>query len=256
MQGLRTDAQNAQGEQNAGREGSKAGTVDRHAHQRDKKIDHRTWRIAIRQADMVLRRMRDQAEVYHVDRLGRRRRGQNHAAILLGKAANAVWEALREPPATVADAHEWDDRMEENWPRDGGRGRNSTAQAFRRFWSKMCNTSSHRVPRDKDKGATHMSTKVYGESDDLVEFEGDVDGEVNHYSSDEEPILVAFSDGTLATFRYAERGIWKADMLHQGLLFERIDPCHDEDADPHSDVLHFRDGLKWAYSSSQFERVK
>ena len=95
------------------------GERDRHAHQRDKKIDRTSWRIAIRQADMVLRKMRDQAEVAHVDTRGRRKRGFCKEAQLLGKAADAVWSALKEPPETIADAYDWDDRMEADWPWSG-----------------------------------------------------------------------------------------------------------------------------------------
>jgi len=41
-----------------------------------------------------------------------------------------------------------------------------------------------------------------------------------------------------------------------GDLFQRIDACSDENADPYSDVAHFADGLKWAYAATEWERVK
>ena len=51
-----------------------------------------------------------------------------------------------------------------------------------------------------------MSTKVYGASDDLVEFEGDLNGEVNFFNNDHEAedigLLVAFSDGTILLVSY------------------------------------------------------
>ena len=44
----------------------------------------------------------------------------------------------------------------------------------------------------------------------------------------------------------------EADALYrQGELFQRIDACLDEDADPYSDVAHFADGLKWAYAATE-----
>ena len=41
-----------------------------------------------------------------------------------------------------------------------------------------------------------MSSRVYGESDDLIEFEGELSGEVECYSSSGDPsCLLVFSDG-------------------------------------------------------------
>jgi hypothetical protein len=42
-----------------------------------------------------------------------------------------------------------------------------------------------------------MTSKIYGTSDDLIEFRGDVDGEAGHFGTDESPhgVLVIFSDG-------------------------------------------------------------
>ena len=44
-----------------------------------------------------------------------------------------------------------------------------------------------------------MPTKCYGASDDLVEVEGDVNGEVGSYGTDDRDrgVLMIFSDGTL-----------------------------------------------------------
>jgi hypothetical protein len=105
-----------------------------------------------------------------------------------------------------------------------------------------------------------MPTKIYGVSDDLIEFEGDVTGEVGCYTStkDEKPVLVICSDGTLLIVSYgkADLGIWAINKTQQGSLFLGITPCTSEDADPYSDVAHFRDGLKWAYAATEWGRVK
>ena len=58
-----------------------------------------------------------------------------------------------------------------------------------------------------------MSTRVYGASDDLIEFDGDLCGEVGCYGSGEE-------------------------------------------ADPYSDVAHFRDGALHAWAAREAERVR
>ena len=105
-------------------------------------------------------------------------------------------------------------------------------------------------------------TKVYGSSDDLIEVEGAgrASGEVGCYGTDEREsgVLLIFSDGTILEVKYGKlgAGIWGITLHNQGDLFDRIDPCMDEDADPYSDVAHFREGLKWVYAATKWERVK
>jgi hypothetical protein len=102
-------------------------------------------------------------------------------------------------------------------------------------------------------------TKVYGASDDLVEFEGEFSGEVGCFGTDdrEQGVLVVVSDGTILEVKYGKggAGIWEVKLMKAGGLFERIDPCTDEEDDPHSDAAIFRDGVKWAYAAKEWERV-
>lgn len=103
-----------------------------------------------------------------------------------------------------------------------------------------------------------MSTEIYGISDDLIELEGDVRGEVGYYSDDEKGALIICSDMTLLEVKYGKDGkaIWGVRLVEKGSLFKRIDQCTDEDADMYSDVAHFKDGLKWAYvATGYWERV-
>jgi hypothetical protein len=90
-------------------------------------------------------------------------------------------------------------------------------------------------------------TKVYGASDDLIEFDGDVYGEVGHMS--DRPCKVTMSDGTELLVKYGKPdhgGVWWVRLKKAGPLFDRIDECFDEDADPYSDVAYFKDGLTGA----------
>lgn len=107
-----------------------------------------------------------------------------------------------------------------------------------------------------------MSTKVYGSSDDLIEFEGDVSGEVGCFGTDDEGrdgVLLVFSDGTILEAKYGKLGlgVWAIRLFQKGRdsLLDRIDLCTDEDANPHSDVAHFRDGLKYCHAAKEWERV-
>ncbi len=103
-------------------------------------------------------------------------------------------------------------------------------------------------------------TKIYGTSDDLIEFDGDVSGEVGKYGTDESEhgVLVVCSDGTLLEVKYGKGGeaIWEVKLLKRGDLFDRIDPCIDADSEIYSDQAHFNPGLKWAYAASEWEKVK
>ena len=101
-----------------------------------------------------------------------------------------------------------------------------------------------------------MATKVYGASDDLIEVEGDLRGEAGHAA--ESSALVFLSDGTIIEMKYgkADSAIWGIQPLIQGNLFEKIELCFDEDADPHSDVLFLKDGIKWGYVVTEWERIK
>lgn len=106
-----------------------------------------------------------------------------------------------------------------------------------------------------------MTTRIYGASDDLVEFGGDVSGECNGGSFDidaKEPGMIFCSDGTVLTVVYGDtqgRGIWKLTLVERGSLLDRIDICTSEDDDPYSDVAHFKDGLEWAYVAKSAERA-
>lgn len=105
-----------------------------------------------------------------------------------------------------------------------------------------------------------MSTRIYGRSDDLIEFDGDVYGEVSCASNYDAQagIMVICSDGTILDVKYSRivLGVWNVALVARGTLLDSIEPCVDEDADPYSDVATFRDGLKWAYAAHRWERVQ
>lgn len=105
-----------------------------------------------------------------------------------------------------------------------------------------------------------MASKVYGASDDLIVFEGGCSGEVGCFGTDEDKdmgVLVAFSDGTVLAVKYGkpQGGIWSIAVLHEGALFDRLDVCSDEDADPYSDVAHFKAGKLKAWHGAHCQKV-
>lgn len=102
-------------------------------------------------------------------------------------------------------------------------------------------------------------TKVYGRSDDIITFKGDINGEVGAYDTRAgEGVMLIFSDSTILDIYY-EKGdlaIWGITIIKKGDLFDSLEPCTDEDAEIHSDVATFKPGLKWCYAGRDWEKVK
>jgi hypothetical protein len=103
-------------------------------------------------------------------------------------------------------------------------------------------------------------TKVYGCSDDLVEFEGDVRGEVDCFGTDERDhgVLLVFSDGSLLEIKYGKGGdaVWGIQILRTGDLFDRVENCENPEAPIYSDVAFFKSGLKWCKYATEWGAVK
>lgn len=102
-------------------------------------------------------------------------------------------------------------------------------------------------------------TTVHGRSDDLIEFEGEVTGEVNYIGEDDdEGCLLAFDDGTLLAMKYCKPGlaVWGISVLRKGNLFDRIEVCNDSEAKVYSDVAYFRSGMTRAWAAKEWEVVR
>lgn len=94
-------------------------------------------------------------------------------------------------------------------------------------------------------------TIIYGASDDLIEIDGAVSEEVNHYS--ERECKITCSDGTIAKIQY--NGNWGLHVISVGTLFEKIvngnpaeDPHTDDDCKNvpgYSDALVLKPGIEW-----------
>ncbi len=105
-----------------------------------------------------------------------------------------------------------------------------------------------------------MTTEIYGSSDDLIESEGDVRGEVSCGGTDDRDrgVLLICSDGTLLEVKYGkgDAGVWGITQIVKGGLLDRVDICNDEDAARYSDTAYFNDGLKWIYAATEWEKVR
>jgi hypothetical protein len=95
-------------------------------------------------------------------------------------------------------------------------------------------------------------TIIYGVSDDLVEIEGQVEGEYDNYTLASRGIPFECSDETKGTITYD--GDWKITVEKEGSLFQELrlnvgdDGKHQDLAfkcTSYSDVLILKDGIFW-----------
>lgn len=95
-------------------------------------------------------------------------------------------------------------------------------------------------------------TLVYGSSDDVIEIEGQVEGEYNNYTLAKRGIPFECSDETKGTITYD--GDWLIKIENEGSLFQELRPKVG-DSEKHkdlafqctsySDVLILKDGILW-----------
>lgn len=97
------------------------------------------------------------------------------------------------------------------------------------------------------------TTKLFGYSDDLIEVEGRLNEEINHYS--ERAKGFEFSDGTKGKIKYDDGGIWRIEVSHIGGAMMRIVKSEGDDfkhidndakdCSGYSDVLIMDDTIDW-----------
>lgn len=100
-----------------------------------------------------------------------------------------------------------------------------------------------------------MKLIIYGASDDLIEVEGSISEEFNP-PDDDEPTLLAFSDGTLLQIQYGKGGaFWRISPLIYGTAKYSKTEATDEDGD-YSDRATLEGDFKWVVCGSQYARAK
>ena len=92
--------------------------------------------------------------------------------------------------------------------------------------------------------------KIYGASDDLIEIDGDIREEFNHYNEDD-PFYLAFSDGTALSINYNNDGFWRINRLAIGSAEYSKHEGADEDGD-YSDIVTLKGDIKWAIGGKNF----
>lgn len=99
-----------------------------------------------------------------------------------------------------------------------------------------------------------METKIFGDSDDLIEVEGAVSGEVNIYLKDNEKVNFSASDGTKGKISLDDEAQWRIELLAAGNKYKTKIDAVGEDAEhvgdaaecpSYSDVLILKEGIEW-----------
>ena len=105
-----------------------------------------------------------------------------------------------------------------------------------------------------------LTTKIYGQSDDNIYTEGDYSGQYAYYGTDEQEhgILLVINDGTILEIKYGkgDLAIWGIQVIKKGILFDRIEYCDNEDANIYSDIVFLKEGIKFIYACSDWEKIK
>ena len=97
-----------------------------------------------------------------------------------------------------------------------------------------------------------MKTEVYATSLDDIEIDGEIKGSVKF--TDEYAVLI-FSDGTILKAVIELDISCEFKIIERGTLLDIIEKNVSECDGFYSDVVTFKQGVKWCYGSSDFEKV-
>jgi hypothetical protein len=93
--------------------------------------------------------------------------------------------------------------------------------------------------------------KVYGQSDDLIEVEGDIREEFNP-DYDDPKLLVATSNGVVMRIFYDDDGIWRITIL-KGHDKVKLTQCKGDDDEDYSDIAVIEDDVDWVVCGNRLE---
>jgi len=97
-----------------------------------------------------------------------------------------------------------------------------------------------------------MKITIYGESDDLIEIEGDITEE---FDACEDNTYIGCSDGTLLSIVYDSDGFWRINVLVYGACKFSKTQATDEDRD-YSDKVTLEGDIKWLTCGNDMVKKK
>lgn len=95
---------------------------------------------------------------------------------------------------------------------------------------------------------------VTGASDDLIEIDGDISEEF--YANDEDPNLLAFSDGTILRVDYTPAGVWRIVPVASGSATVRITQAPEDDDRNYTDRADLIGDVWWVAHATDYAKVK
>ena len=96
--------------------------------------------------------------------------------------------------------------------------------------------------------------RIYGASDDLIEFEGDIEDEVPYYPEEEDGVVsIVLSDGTTLGIQY--KGTWTFSVV-EAVSDVRIKPAVAHGDPQYSDILTIETPITWAVVGGKVVRKK
>lgn len=96
---------------------------------------------------------------------------------------------------------------------------------------------------------------VSGASDDLIELEGDIRDEISP-RNEEDPVKLAFSDGTVLSVVYDKDGCWRVNRVAEGTAkMEKVEAA-GADTDNYSDRVTLTGDIRWCVAGNYMAKVK
>ena len=92
---------------------------------------------------------------------------------------------------------------------------------------------------------------IYGSSDDLIEIEGDIDEE---FTYPDKPTRLGFSDGTVLSIVYDQRGTWRIAPVVAGSAKLNIVVAPVDDTDNYSDRATLQGDISWVLCGTSYAR--
>ena len=88
---------------------------------------------------------------------------------------------------------------------------------------------------------------IYGASDDLVEIDGDIREEFNYPYDETVPQYLAFSEGTILSIFYSDKGIWGIRQVVMGdAKYSKKEALENPKDDEYSDIATLEnDDIQW-----------
>lgn len=95
-----------------------------------------------------------------------------------------------------------------------------------------------------------------GASDDLIELDGAIVEEFNHYNDERhEGALVAFSDGTVLRITFTQSGIWRISLVTSGAASLSVVPAPEDDDGNYTDIATLTGDIRWAVHGIAFAKA-